>query len=90
MTATAVPGALATGALVVEDLTAKDFDERAVFHLMNLAREDGAYVLFTGREVPASLDIELRDLRSRLRAVSCWFGRKDYAAPLLRKGWHCR
>jgi len=69
LTAAGVPGALATGALVVEDLKAKDFDERALFHLMNLAREDGAYILFTGREVPASLDIELHDLRSRLRAV---------------------
>jgi chromosomal replication initiation ATPase DnaA len=67
--AEAVPGALATGALVVEDLRAGAFDERALFHLMNLAREDGAYVLFTGREVPSSLQIELRDLRSRLRAV---------------------
>ncbi|MGL9618055.1 DnaA/Hda family protein [Bradyrhizobium sp. U531] len=69
LTATDVPGALATGALVVEDLKAGDFDERALFHLMNLAREDSAYVLFTGREVPAALEIELRDLRSRLRAV---------------------
>ncbi|MFB6460069.1 chromosomal replication initiator DnaA [Bradyrhizobium tunisiense] len=69
LTATSVPGALATGALVVEDLRAGEFDERALFHLMNLAREDGVYVLFTGREGPASLEIELRDLRSRLRAV---------------------
>ena len=69
LTAEAVPGALATGALVVEDLKAGEFDERALFHLMNLAREDGVYVLFTGRGVPASLDIELRDLLSRLRAV---------------------
>ena len=66
LTAAGVPGALATGALVVEDLKVGDFDERALFHLMNLAREDGAYVLLTGREVPASL---VRDLRSRLRAV---------------------
>ena len=69
LTAAAVPGALATGALVVEDLRPKEFDERALFHLMNLAREDGAYVLLTGRELPATLDIELCDLRSRLRAV---------------------
>ena len=69
LTAEAVPGALATGALVVEDLKAGAFDERALFHLMNLAREDDAYVLLTGREVPSSLQIELRDLRSRLRAV---------------------
>src|SRR6476469_9520419 len=69
LTAEAVPAALATGALVVEDPKVREFDERALFHLMNLAREDGAYVLFTGREVPASLEIELADLRSRLRAV---------------------
>jgi chromosomal replication initiation ATPase DnaA len=69
LTAEAVPAALVTGALVVEDPKAGEFDERALFHLMNLAREDGAYVLFIGREVPASLEIELPDLRSRLRAV---------------------
>ncbi|WP_298880344.1 DnaA/Hda family protein [uncultured Bradyrhizobium sp.] len=69
LSAPTVPGALATGALVVEDLKAGDFDERALFHLMNLAREDGAYVLFTGREAPAALEVELRDLRSRLRTI---------------------
>ncbi|WP_339039587.1 DnaA/Hda family protein [Bradyrhizobium symbiodeficiens] len=69
LTAAGVPGALATGALVVEDIKVGEFDERALFHLMNLAREDEANLLFTGREVPAALEIELRDLRSRLRAV---------------------
>jgi chromosomal replication initiation ATPase DnaA len=64
-----VPGALATGALVVEDLTGAEVDERALFHLINLAREDEAYVLITARVPPAALKIELRDLRSRLRAV---------------------
>jgi chromosomal replication initiation ATPase DnaA len=69
LTAEAVPGALATGALVVEDLKPADFDERALFHLMNLAREDGAFVLITAREPPSAFQIELRDLRSRLRAA---------------------
>lgn len=69
LTAATVPGALATGALVVEDMRPGEFDERALFHLMNLAREDAAYVLLTGRDMPAALEIELRDLRSRLRAV---------------------
>jgi chromosomal replication initiation ATPase DnaA len=69
LTATAVPGALATGALVVEDLKSQDLDERALFHLLNLAREDAAFVLITAREPPTALQIELRDLRSRLRAV---------------------
>lgn len=69
LTAATVPAALVTGALVVEDLNAGSFDERALFHLLNLAREDEAYVLITARVAPAGLPIELRDLRSRLRAV---------------------
>src|SRR6476620_9186261 len=69
LTAAGVPGALATGALVIEDLRSSDFDDRALFHLMNLAREDGAFVLVTAREPPSAFEIELRDLRSRLRAI---------------------
>jgi len=69
LTAAAVPGALATGALVIDDLKSSDFDERALFHLMNLAREDQAFVLITSRLPPSAFAVELRDLRSRLRAV---------------------
>lgn len=69
LTPASVPGALATGALVVEDLKPAEFDDRAMFHLLNLAREDGAYVLITARLAPAAFEIELRDLKSRLRAV---------------------
>ena len=67
LTAPEVPGALATGALVIEDLKSTDIDERALFHLLNLAREDSAFVLMTARVPP--IEAELRDLRSRLRAV---------------------
>jgi chromosomal replication initiation ATPase DnaA len=69
LTASDVPGALATGAVVVEDLNPEAFDERALFHLMNLAREEQAFVLITARLPPAAFQIELRDLRSRFRAV---------------------
>jgi chromosomal replication initiation ATPase DnaA len=69
LTAATVPGTLATGAVVVEDLCPGNFDDRALFHLLNLAREDGAYVLMTSRVAPVAMDIALRDLRSRLRAV---------------------
>jgi chromosomal replication initiation ATPase DnaA len=69
LSAATVPAALATGALVVEDLKAGDFDERALFHILNLAREEQAYVLITARNPPASIAVELRDLRSRLRAL---------------------
>jgi chromosomal replication initiation ATPase DnaA len=69
LTADAVPAALTTGALVVEDLKSGAFDERAMFHLLNLARQDEAYVLITAQTPPSAFEIELRDLRSRLRAV---------------------
>jgi len=69
LTVADVPGALATGALVVDDLKPQQFDERALFHLLNLTREEEAYVLITAREPPSALAIELRDLRSRLRAI---------------------
>jgi chromosomal replication initiation ATPase DnaA len=69
LTPNAVPGALATGALVVEDLKPGEFDERAMFHLLNLAREDEAYLLMTARIAPSAFEVELRDLRSRLRAL---------------------
>ena len=69
LSAATVPAALATGALVVEDLKAGDFDERALFHLLNLAREEQAYVLITARTPPSTIEVELRDLRSRLRAL---------------------
>ena len=69
LTAAAVPGALATGALVVEDIRTSDFDERAMFHLLNLAREEQASVLITARVPPSAFEVELRDLKSRLRAL---------------------
>jgi chromosomal replication initiation ATPase DnaA len=64
---TAVPSALATGALVVEDVAAGAFDERALFHLLNLAREDAAFVLLTART--ALMSVAIRDLGSRLKAL---------------------
>lgn len=64
-----VPAALATGALVVEDAVAGGFDERALFHLLNLAREEAAFVLITSRTAPAAMPVVLRDLASRLRAL---------------------
>ena len=64
-----MPGALATGALVIEDLAPSDIDERALFHLLNLARQEEADVLMTARTQPAGWALELPDLLSRLRAV---------------------
>lgn len=69
LTTASVPGALATGALVVEHLEPGQFDERALFHLLNLAREQEAFVLITGRTSPAAFEVEVRDVGSRLRAL---------------------
>lgn len=69
LTAEAVPGALATGALVVEDLAPAEIDDRALFHLLNLARQDEADVLMTARTLPAGWSLQLPDLLSRLRAL---------------------
>jgi chromosomal replication initiation ATPase DnaA len=66
---TDLPAALATGALVVEDLEPAGLDERALFHLLNLAREEGAYMLLTARSALAGFPVSLRDLGSRLRAL---------------------
>jgi len=62
------PAALATGALVIED-AATGVDERALFHLLNLMRQQDAYVLITARIAPAQWRVELPDLASRLRAM---------------------
>ena len=64
-----LPAALATGALVVEDAAEDGFDERALFHLLNLAREDQAFVLLTARTAPATWSLNIRDLASRLKAL---------------------
>jgi chromosomal replication initiation ATPase DnaA len=60
--------ALATGALVIEDAAAIA-DERALFHLINLAREESVYLLFTARTVPSLWPAAIPDVLSRLRAM---------------------
>ena len=62
------PAALATGALVIEDASGQ-VDERALFHLLNLMRQEEAFVLITTRTAPARWSVALPDLTSRLRAV---------------------
>ena len=64
-----LPDALATGALVVEDLSDGLIDERALFHLLNLAREEDAFLLLTTRQAPANWTVAINDLGSRLRAL---------------------
>ncbi len=67
-----VPVALSSGALAIERGDARDprdLDERAMFHLLNLAREQQGFLLLTARSAPAGWQIALPDLASRLRAL---------------------
>jgi len=64
-----VPTALATGALVIEDLREGACEDSGLFHLLNLAREQGDFVLITAGNAPSGWATRLRDLASRLRAV---------------------
>jgi len=68
-----LPAQLATGALVLEDCapdqTGDELDERALFHLLNLVREDEGWLLLTARTPPAAWTVALPDLASRLRAM---------------------
>jgi chromosomal replication initiation ATPase DnaA len=66
---TRLPAALATGAVVVEDLAPDAFNERALFHLINLVREEEAYLLLTAASPPAGWPVEIPDLASRLKAL---------------------
>ncbi|MFZ1923829.1 MAG: DnaA/Hda family protein [Xanthobacteraceae bacterium] len=59
---------LATGALVIEDAHGVN-DERALFHLINMAREDGAFLLFAARTLPSLWPAAIADVISRLRAM---------------------
>jgi chromosomal replication initiation ATPase DnaA len=56
-------------ALLIEDLHTGIADERALFYLINLAREHKMSMLLTSCVAPGELRVTLRDLRSRLRSL---------------------
>jgi chromosomal replication initiation ATPase DnaA len=64
-----VPNLLEAGSLALEDAPGGSLDETTLFHLMNLAREQGARLLITAAGHPASWGLALPDLVSRLRAA---------------------
>ncbi|HET8726188.1 MAG TPA: DnaA/Hda family protein [Alphaproteobacteria bacterium] len=61
----------ATGAVAIDDADqlAGAAAERALFHLYNMARDEGGHLLLTGRTPPARWKIDLPDLASRLKAA---------------------
>ncbi|MGZ3403728.1 MAG: DnaA ATPase domain-containing protein [Phenylobacterium sp.] len=61
--------AAAAGRPVLLEDVDQGVDAEALFHLINLAAQDGAGLLLTARKTPASWRAELPDLRSRLNAL---------------------
>lgn len=55
--------------VLVDDLDALA-DEIALFHLWNLTKETGRFLVLAGREAPARLAVTLPDLRSRLNGTA--------------------
>ena len=64
-----VPELAAAGALGVEDVDKGTLDERALFHLLNLVREQRLFVLMTTATRPGDLQISLPDFSSRFKAL---------------------
>jgi chromosomal replication initiation ATPase DnaA len=66
----AAPGVSAAAGhpALLEDVD-QGVDAEALFHLINLAAQDGASLLLTARKPPATWPAELPDLRSRLNAL---------------------
>ncbi|WP_245513000.1 DnaA ATPase domain-containing protein [Enterovirga rhinocerotis] len=65
--ADAVPALADEAALAIEDIDRGVGDERALFHLINLARERGSSLLLTGAKAPDACGLLVPDLVSRLR-----------------------
>ena len=62
-----VPHLVSNGALVIEDADRAERDEAALFHLLNLARERGCYLLLTSAVPVERWGLGTPDLLSRLR-----------------------
>jgi chromosomal replication initiation ATPase DnaA len=69
LTLDSVPDVLAKGAVVIEDVHVQGMDEAALFHLLNLVRQNQSYVLLTSRLPLQEVAASLPDLRSRLSSL---------------------
>jgi chromosomal replication initiation ATPase DnaA len=67
LTAADLPLLAAGGAVVIEDAERVGTAETALFHLLNLAREEAAFMLITAQGWPANWGLRTPDLLSRLR-----------------------
>jgi chromosomal replication initiation ATPase DnaA len=70
LNAACVPELVSNGAVAIEDLPGNGLDERALFHLLNYAREKDVRVLLSSRGPATAWSVSLPDLASRLKAAS--------------------
>lgn len=65
----ALPGLMASARFVLVDDLDNLSDEQALFHLWNMTKESGRFLVTASREAPARLTVGLPDLRSRLASM---------------------
>lgn len=61
---------LSEKALAIDDAPGSALDERALFHLLNFARQCGGHVLMASTSDPSNWKVALPDLASRLKALA--------------------
>jgi len=60
---------LSQGALAIDNAPGQRLDERALFHLLNLAGQTASHILMASASHPVSWQVSLADLSSRLKAL---------------------
>lgn len=60
---------LTSRALAIDNASGGNLDERALFHLFNLARQESAHILLASEQRPVNWSVSLPDLASRLKAL---------------------
>lgn len=61
---------LSRGALAIDEAPGAALDERALFHLLNFARQSGGRILLASETDPSHWKVALPDLASRLKALA--------------------
>lgn len=61
---------LSSRALAIDDAPGQPLDERALFHLFNVARQTGGHILIASEADPSCWNVALPDLASRLKALA--------------------
>ena len=79
-----VPAIASAGAAIIEDIQNLN-DEAALFHLLNLVREQRLQILLTTDIAPGDLSVALPDLMSRLKALPLALDRGTRRCPPSRR-----